>query len=63
MTREQEERLEEIKDFIYEARMLGITSNDVQFVVNCEFLLNLIEEQCNRIAELENALVDEKMKH
>lgn len=37
--------IEEIKDFVYEVRTFGITSNDAKFVQITEYLLSELEKE------------------
>ena len=37
--------IEEIKDFVYEVRTFGITSNDTKFVQITEYLLSELEKE------------------
>lgn len=48
--------IEEIKDFVYEVRTFGITSNDAKFVQITEYLLSELEKEKekNRILESKN---------
>lgn len=44
--------IEEIKDFVYEVRTFGITSNDTKFVQITEYLLSELEKEKEKNKEL-----------
>lgn len=48
--------IEEIKDFVYEVRTFGITSNDAKFVQITEYLLSELEKEKEKNKELESRL-------
>ena len=48
--------IEEIKDFVYEVRTFGITSNDAKFVQITEYLLSELEKEKEKNKELEKKL-------
>lgn len=45
--------IEEIKDFVYEVRTFGITSNDAKFVQITEYLLSELEKEKEKNKRLE----------
>lgn len=55
--------VEEIKDFVYEVRTFGITSNDAKFVQITEYLLSELEKEKKKNKELENDLKDMTKKY
>ena len=44
--------IEEIKDFVYEVRTFGITSNDAKFVQITEYLLSELEKEKEKNKDL-----------
>ena len=50
--------IEEIKDFVYEVRTFGITSNDTKFVQITEYLLSELEKEKEKNKEAKNLLID-----
>lgn len=44
--------IEEIKDFVYEVRTFGITSNDIKFVQITEYLLSELEKEKEKNKDL-----------
>ena len=48
--------IEEIKDFVYEVRTFGITSNDTKFVQITEYLLSELEKEKEKNKELKERL-------
>lgn len=49
--------IEEIKDFVYEVRTFGITSNDTKFVQITEYLLSELEKEKEKNKELEEKII------
>jgi len=49
--------IEEIKDFVYEVRTFGITSNDTKFVQITEYLLSELEKEKKKNKELEEKII------
>ena len=45
--------IEEIKDFVYEVRTFGITSNDTKFVQITEYLLSELEKEKEKNKKIE----------
>lgn len=48
--------IEEIKDFVYEVRTFGITSNDTKFVQITEYLLSELEKEKKKNKKIEKEL-------
>ena len=48
--------IEEIKDFVYEVRTFGITSNDAKFVQITEYLLSELEKEKEKNKELSSQI-------
>ena len=55
--------IEEIKDFVYEVRTFGITSNDAKFVQITEYLLSELEKEKEKNKKIENELKDITKKY
>ena len=49
--------IKEIKDFVYEVRTFGITSNDTKFVQITEYLLSELEKEKEKNKELEEKII------
>lgn len=52
--------IEEIKDFVYEVRTFGITSNDTKFVQITEYLLSELEKEKEKNKKLEEIIEEYK---
>lgn len=52
--------IEEIKDFVYEVRTFGITSNDAKFVQITEYLLSELEKEKEKNKKLSEQNEDMK---
>lgn len=48
--------IEEIKDFVYEVRTFGITSNDTKFVQITEYLLSELEKEKEKNKKIKDIL-------
>lgn len=54
--------IEEIKDFVYEVRTFGITSNDTKFVQITEYLLSELEKEKEKNKILLQCLKDSQKR-
>ena len=53
--------IEEIKDFVYEVRTFGITSNDAKFVQITEYLLSELEKEKAKVERIKDKLTHLKI--
>lgn len=55
--------IEEIKDFVYEVRTFGITSNDAKFVQITEYLLSELEKEKEKNKEILSGNIENFQKY
>lgn len=55
--------IEEIKDFVYEVRTFGITSNDTKFVQITEYLLSELEKEKEKNKEILSGNIENFQKY